>query len=315
MTVEPEPDPSPLEELARAKVNLFLHVRGRRPDGRHTLESLAVFPEIGDVLVAERAPIRSLSLSGPFGLDLGSGADNLVIRAVEALASETGAEDGAALTLEKRLPVASGIGGGSADAAAALRLAMRLWGRAPDGPGLRRVALGLGADVPVCVPSAPAIMGGVGEELAPAPPFPAFWMVLVNPLRQVPTAAVFDALERRENRAANRPPARFADLGAFVAWLARQRNDLEGPARRIAPVIASVLSALRWAPGCRLARMSGSGATCFGLFETEGAALAAARAASAAEPGWWVAPAQVRAWDGGAEDDPFDRFASETAPT
>ncbi len=308
-----EPDPSPLEEAAPAKVNLFLHVRGRRPDGRHTLESLAVFPGIGDVLAAERSPIRSLSLDGPFGQQLGAGEDNIVIRAVEALAAATGVEDGIAIRLDKRLPVASGIGGGSADAAAALRLAMRLWGRAPDGPTLRRIALGLGADVPVCTPAAPALMGGVGEALAPPPPYPAFWLVLANPLQPLATGAVFEALTRRENPPADRLPARFGDLGTFTAWLARQRNDLEAPARRIAPVVASVLGALRWSPRCRLARMSGSGATCFGIFEDEAAALDAAQAIARAEPAWWVAPARVGAWEGPVEEDPFDAFSAAAA--
>jgi 4-diphosphocytidyl-2-C-methyl-D-erythritol kinase len=288
----------PLEELARAKVNLFLHVRGRRPDGRHTLESLAVFPEIGDLLTAERSPIRSLSLDGPFALQLGTGEDNLVIRAVERLGAAVEAPTGVALRLDKRLPVSSGIGGGSADAAAALRLAMRLWGRSPDAQTLAALALGLGADVPACLSSAPALMAGQGEILRPAPPFPAFWLVLANPLRAVSTAEVFAGLERRANPPGDAAPARFDDLGLLVAWLSRQRNDLEAPARVIAPVIGAVLGALRWTEGCLLARMSGSGATCFGLFATERQALAAAVAVGAANPGWWVAPARVAAWDG-----------------
>jgi 4-diphosphocytidyl-2-C-methyl-D-erythritol kinase len=288
----------PLTDLARAKVNLFLHVRGRRPDGRHTLESLAVFPETGDVLHAERSPIRTLSLDGPFAIDLGAGEDNLVIRALEALAAATGQAGGAALRLDKRLPVASGIGGGSADAAATLRLLLRLWGRTPDAAALDGLALGLGADVPVCLASAPAMMGGIGERLAPAPPFPAFWMVLANPMRPLSTAEVFGSLERRDNPPGPRPPARFRELGDLVAWLARQRNDLEEPARRLMPAIGSVLGALRWSADCRLARMSGSGATCFGLFETGPQALAAAAAIGAREPGWWIAPARVKAWAG-----------------
>ena len=303
-----------LEDLARAKINLFLHVRGRRPDGRHRLESLAVFPETGDLLSAERSPLNALSLSGPFAAALGAGADNLAARAVEALAAEIRAPSGLSIALEKRLPIASGMGGGSADAAAALRLAMRLWGRSLSVEALRRVALSLGADVPVCLASAPAMMGGIGETLAPAPPFPEFWLVLVNPLQPLPTGAVFEALERRSHPPADRPPARFAELGALTAWLARQRNDLEAPARRIAPVVASVLSALRWSPACRLARMSGSGATCFGVFASESAALAAARSIGRREPGWWVAPARVAPWSGElAEGDPLAEVAGPAA--
>jgi 4-diphosphocytidyl-2-C-methyl-D-erythritol kinase len=282
-------------EVARAKVNLFLHVRGRRPDGRHTLESLAVFPETGDVLTAEPSATRSLSLAGPFSIGLGAGEDNLALRAVEALGAALGEPCGLALHLDKRLPVASGIGGGSADAAAALRLALRVWGRETPRDALARVALSLGADVPVCLASAPALMGGVGETLAPAPSMPEFWMVLVNPLQPVSTAAVFAALERRDNPPGPRPPAGFADLGALVAWLSTTRNDLEEPARRLAPVIGAALGALRWTPACRLARMSGSGATCFGLFETEAAATEAAAALRAREPRWWATPARVAA--------------------
>lgn len=284
-----------LSDLARAKVNLFLHVRGRRPDGRHTLESLAVFPEIGDVLHAEPSTARGLTLSGPFAAELGAGPDNLVVRALEAVAAETGTGLGAALHLDKRLPVASGIGGGSADAAAALRLAIRLWEVPVPAGRLAAIALSLGADVPVCLASEPAMMGGIGETLDAAPALPAFWMVLVNPLRALSTAAVFGALERRENPPGPSAPPGFADLGALVAWLALQRNDLEAPARALLPVVGSVLGALRAQPACRLTRMSGSGATCFGLFADEAAAVAAAADLRRAEPGWWVAPAPVRA--------------------
>ena len=294
-----------LTDLARAKVNLFLHVRGRRPDGRHSLESLAVFPQIGDVLSVERSPMRSLSLEGPFALDLGSGEDNLVTQAVEALAEAMDEPAGLAIRLDKRLPIASGVGGGSADAAAALRLGMRLWGRAPGDAALAALALRLGADVPVCLGSAPALMSGVGETLDPAPPFPGFWMVLANPMRQLPTAQVFAGLTRRENPAGPAAPARFARLGDFVAWLARQRNDLEAPARAAMPAVAAVLGALRWSEDCLLARMSGSGATCFGMFADQAAALTAADAIRAAHPEWWTAAAPVAPWAGAPNDQPY----------
>jgi 4-diphosphocytidyl-2-C-methyl-D-erythritol kinase len=285
----------PLRELAPAKINLFLHVHGRRPDGRHTLESLAVFPECGDVLEAEPADGTALTLGGPFGQSLATDADNLVLRAVAGLSEMTGARQGIALHLDKRLPVASGIGGGSADAAAALRLAIRLWGLRPGAAALQGLALDLGADVPVCLAGQPALMSGIGERLEPAPAMPGFWLVMVNPLRMLSTSAVFEALERRDNPPGPAAPHGFADLGALVAWLSRQRNDLEAPARRLMPAIGAVLSALRWLPDCRLARMSGSGATCFGLFDDEAAALDAAAALRGREPGWWVAPARVPA--------------------
>ena len=297
-----------LTDLARAKVNLFLHVLGRRADGRHELESLAVFPECGDVLEVERAPLRSLSLGGAFGDSLGSGEDNLVLRATEALSEALGESAGVSMRLEKRLPVASGIGGGSADAAAAIRLLMRLWGKAPSAEALDALALELGADVPVCLSSAPALMRGVGESLAPAPAFPEFWLVLANPLQAVSTAQVFSGLQRRENPLAGAAPARFHDLGGLVAWLARQRNDLEAPARAVAPVIGGVLGALRWRSDCLLARMSGSGATCFGLFADEMGARAAADAMRDREPGWWTQPARVKAWSGSATAQPGEEI-------
>lgn len=289
--------PSSDRELARAKVNLFLHVRGRGPEGYHFLESLAVFPRVGDLLEAEPASTISLSLDGPFADALGGGGDNLVIGAARALSDRLAKRPGAALRLTKSLPVAAGIGGGSADAGAALRLLTRLW---PDVPkdSLPDIAFALGADAPVCLAQRPAIMGGVGERLSAAPAFPAFWMVLVNPMQPLSTAEVFGALERRENPSGPKAPARFLDFSHLTSWLSAQRNDLEAPARSIRPVIGKVLSALSWDETCALARMSGSGATCFGLFETEKAALAAADRLRRAEPGWWITAAEVEGWDG-----------------
>ena len=285
-------------EIARAKVNLFLHVRGRMPDGYHVLESLAVFPEIGDFLEAEPAAGISLSIDGPFAAGLGTGEDNLVVAAARALSDRTGGAPGAALRLVKNLPLASGIGGGSADAGAAPRALARLWPGAPGrAPG--EIAFALGADAPVCLGSRPAMMGGAGERLDPAPDLPGFWMVLVNPGQPLSTAEVFGGLVRRDNPAGPPPPRGFSDFGHMVSWLTLQRNDLEPPARRLRPVIGKVLSALGWDGDCALARMSGSGATCFGLYEAETAALAAADRLRRAEPGWWVAAAPVNAWEGG----------------
>lgn len=283
-------------EIARAKINLFLHVRGVRAEGYHTLESFAVFPSVGDHLEAEPAGALSLAIDGPFGGALSSGADNLVIGAANALAARLDGAQGAALRLVKSLPIASGIGGGSADAAAALRLLSRLWGGEAD---LDEIAFSLGADAPVCLAQAPAMMGGVGERLAPAPAFPKFWLVLANPLTPLSTGQVFSALERKENPAGPRAPLAFRDLDHLVSWLAVQRNDLEAPARGLRPVIGRVLSAFVWDKTCLLARMSGSGATCFGIFKTEVDALRAADRLRGAEPGWWIAAAPVDAWDGG----------------
>jgi 4-diphosphocytidyl-2-C-methyl-D-erythritol kinase len=271
-------------ELAPAKVNLALHVTGRRPDGYHLLDSLVVFPEIGDRLAAEPAPRLSLEIDGPFAAGLGDGEDNLVIRAARLL----GDGRGATLRLHKALPVASGIGGGSADAAAALRLLARLWDLALPPAG---AALALGADVPVCLRSRSGRMRGIGEAFEPLE-LPSFAVLLVNPGIPVSTGGVFARLASRENPPLS-PPPRFADAGAFVAWLAMQRNDLESPARALAPAIDAVLAALAAQPGCALARMSGSGATCFGLFEREAEAAAAAAALARERPDWWIAAAPV----------------------
>ncbi len=275
----------PQSELARAKVNLFLHVVGRRADGYHVLDSLAVFPAVGDVLTAAPAPELRLTVSGAFASALAEEADNLVLRAARALAALGGVESGAALTLEKNLPVASGIGGGSADAAATLRLLGRLW-RAPcGGKELLALALRLGADVPACVLAEPVRMGGIGERLAPAPKLPPFGILLAHPGQGVPTPDVF----RRRQGAYSLPamlPESWPDASAMARDLAVLRNDLEEAAIAICPAIALVLSAIRSVPGCLLARMSGSGATCFGLFAS--AAQAEAGAAAMRREGWWV---------------------------
>lgn len=276
----------PAEERAPAKVNLYLHLTGRRADGYHLLDSLAVFPKIGDRLSVAPGQGLSLRVTGPFGAALGEPADNLVLRAARALAEAHGIVPDAALTLEKHLPIASGIGGGSSDAAAALRLLARHWGVAvPDG-----LALSLGADVPVCLGAPRAqLMGGIGEALCAAPALPAFWMVLVNPGVPVETRAVFAAVARRDNPPAEPAPP-LTDFAALTDWLGRQRNDLEVAAQAICPTIGAVLAALEGAP---LARMSGSGATCFGLYSAEADARAQAARIAKAQPTWWVAAAEV----------------------
>jgi 4-diphosphocytidyl-2-C-methyl-D-erythritol kinase len=277
-----------LSEAAPAKVNLYLHLRGRRADGYHLLDSLAVFPAIADRLTAAPGAGQGLSLEigGPFGAGLAAEPDNLVLRAARALAEAHGLAPDAALRLDKHLPVASGIGGGSSDAAAALRVLSRLWGVAiPDG-----LALTLGADVPVCLGAPePRLMAGIGEQLSPAPPMPEFWMVLVNPGVAVATGAVFAAVEQRANPPAPQSPL-LTDFAALTGWLAHQRNDLQAAAVSICPVIAEVLAALGSAVlgGAPLARMSGSGATCFALHGGEAEALAQAERLRRSRPDWWV---------------------------
>jgi 4-diphosphocytidyl-2-C-methyl-D-erythritol kinase len=270
------------EEAAPAKVNLALHVTGRRNDGYHRLDSLVVFAEVGDVLRARAGGDLSLTVTGRFAAALATEPDNLVLRAARALAAAAGIAATAALTLEKNLPVASGIGGGSADAAAALRLLARLWRIAPPDPVL---ALRLGADVPVCLAGRPARMGGIGEALSAIPALPPCGLALVNPGVGVATREVFAARAGAFSPPLPAPEA-WPDAAALAGWLARERNDLEAPALRVQPAIGGVLAAVRARPGCLLARMSGSGATCFGLFADPAAAAAAADAL--ARPGWWT---------------------------
>lgn len=267
-------------EHAPAKVNLYLHVTGRRGDGYHLLDSLAVFGPAADTLEAEPATKLTLALEGPFGGSLAAEPDNLVLRAARALAPDRGA----ALRLTKRLPVASGIGGGSADAAAALRLLNRLWGLGRDEAALAALAAPLGADIPVCVVSRPALMQGIGEVIRPAPRLPDCGLLLVNPRVPLATPAVFRARQGGFSPPAALPEA-WPDAASMAEDLGRLTNDLEAPALSLCPAVAEVLAALRALPGCLLARMSGSGATCFGLFATSAGAEAAA---GAMPTGWWA---------------------------
>ena len=284
-------DDAPVAVFAPAKVNLYLHVTGRRDDGYHELESLVVFADVGDRVTAEAATELSLRVTGPRGEGLSAGDDNLVMRAAEALCARTGMAAGAALTLEKVLPVASGIGGGSADAAAALKALVRLWGLHPGAHDLSGLSLDLGADVPVCLAGRAAVMSGIGERLdfvdLPAP----LAAVLVNPGVAVSTPAVFKARQGPFSEPVADPLP--TDPEAMLAYLEARRNDLEAPALQLAPIIGEVLEALRATQGCRLARMSGSGATCFGLFMDRAAAEAAASALSKAYSDWWIAPATL----------------------
>ncbi len=272
--------------FAPAKVNLYLHVTGRRADGYHLLDSLAVFPAMGDRLSYAPAEALSLRLSGPFAAGLDGEADNLVLRAARRLAARAGQVPTGTLLLEKNLPVASGIGGGSADAAASLRLLRAAWGLKTE---LDEIALALGADVPVCLARRTARMGGIGEILGPAPRLPPFGILLANPGFPVSTASVFRA-RRAAFSAPAALPAAWPDAGAMAATLATLRNDLEGAATGLAPGIAEVLTWARHLPGCLLARMSGSGATCFALFPTP--EQAARAAASGGGRGLWL-------WGGG----------------
>ncbi len=276
-------EPTPRQDSARAKVNLYLRVTGRRADGYHLLDSLAVFADAKDIVTAGHAEELTLDIRGGEAVALTAEPDNLVLRAARALAEATGRAPKAAITLTKLLPVASGIGGGSADAAAALRVLDALWETGLDAAALEAIAAQLGADVPVCIASRPARMMGVGEILSAAPELPACGLLLANPRIALPTPQVFRA-RRGEFSPPAEMPERLADAVALADWLRPLGNDLQDAALSLCAAIAEVLSAIAAQPGCLLARMSGSGATCFGLFATPAQAQAAAKALPAA---WW----------------------------
>lgn len=275
-------------EHAPAKINLFLHVGDKRADGYHALQSLVAFTRAGDMLQFAPADDVRLNICGPFGAGLSAGADNLVVRAARALQEHTGVKKGAAISLTKNLPVASGIGGGSSDCAAALRGLVKLWNLAPTQDELCDIGETLGSDVPVCVAGRPQFMEGRGEVLTALPPLPELPIVLVNPGVGVSTGKVFAAMGERHGIGLPTPPS-FAGAEDLLAYLRGTANDMEAPARTLAPVISEVIAAIA-DQGALLARMSGSGATCFGLFESDAAAEQAAAAISSRAPAWWVVP-------------------------
>lgn len=287
-----------ITEFAAAKINLALHVTGRRDDGYHLLDSAVMFAaDAGDTLQLSAADTTSLEITGPFSGGLETDASNLVLKAHAALADRfPGKVKPCAMTLTKALPVASGIGGGSADAAAALRGLVRLNRLEIPNGELAEIALKLGADVPVCLASRACRMRGIGEVIDSwnAPPVHA---VLVNPLIGVSTAAIFRHLSLTPGTRANAGITdRFADhlhLVQMLNWMSESRNDLEGPARAIEPAISRVTQAMASTPKCGLVRMSGSGATCFGLFAGEALAKAAAADLRARHARWWVVPTRL----------------------
>ena len=282
-----------LVEHAPAKINLTLIVLGRRADGYHLLDSLVVFAAAGDRLTFAPGGGLSLKVRGDTAEQAGPTEDNLIFKAAMALAAEIPGLKLGRFTLDKRLPVAAGLGGGSSDAGAALRLLARANRLDLDDKRLQKAARRIGADVPVCVDPRPRRMRGIGDVLSAPLKMPKLAAVLVNPGVAVPTRDVFALLGLQaggaQNRASRaRPLPR--DRDGLIGFLAGERNDLEPAAIRLQPVITRVLAALRNEPGCQLARMSGSGATCFGLFGSSRAAAAAARGISAAQPRWWVKP-------------------------
>lgn len=282
-------------EAAPAKINLALHVVGRRPDRFHLLESLVVFADLGDEIEIKPAPADSLTVTGPFAAGLGTADGNLVTRAIAAFRARwpgrtTG---GLAVRLTKNLPIAAGLGGGSADAAATLRLLVALARSPVSEAELFEVAAGLGADVPMCLLSRPSLVAGIGEVLTPLDGFPALHIVLVNPLVPVVTADVFRRLEAHHNAPLPPLPEPLTRPTQLGLWLAETRNDLEPPAMALVPEIGQLIARMANFQGCMLARMTGSGATVFGLFGSGALAHQAAHDLRAAHPGYWVAAAPL----------------------
>lgn len=288
-----------LVERAPAKVNLSLHIIGRRADGYHLLESLVAFAGCGDRLSLDPGRPLGLTVSGPGAEAAGAGPDNLVLRAVNHLMARRPGLVAGHFHLDKRLPVAAGLGGGSSDAAAALRLMARLNGLDRNDPAILAAAAATGADVPVCLDGRARVMAGIGERLSPPLALPPLFAVLVNPRVPLATADVFRRLglppgAMRDAAPQPATPAGGCDGSEALAVLARARNDLEPPAKALSPAVAEALILMRDLPECRLARMSGSGATVFGLFDDCRAATRARRLLAAARPTWWVRATVLR---------------------
>lgn len=286
--------PQPLATRAPAKINLTLHVLGRRADGYHELESLVAFAGTGDDLRLEEGPGLALRVGGPTARLAGHEADNLVLKAARLLADRVEGLRLGTFHLTKRLPVAAGIGGGSSDAAAALRLLARLNGLPLSHPAVREAARLTGADVPVCLEPRARMMRGAGEELGAPLNLPRLFAVLVNPRVPVETPAVFKALGLQPGQVLAGASHPTIERGALIDALAAARNDLEPPALRVAPMIGEALRSVSATPGCRLARMSGSGATVFGLYDDCRAAAEAAKRIGRERKGWWVKATSLR---------------------
>lgn len=281
-------------EFAPAKLNLFLEVTGRRDDGYHLLDSLVVFADIGDTVMVHPSDTISLIYDGAFASALPPPKENLVIQTAEALRNHFNIDTGAALTLTKSLPVASGIGGGSSDAAAALKACARLWDIDLDTPKMRELALSLGADVPVCLAGRACVMRGIGEDLRPLVHIPPLVGVLVNPGQPIETVTVFNTRTGNFSGARNWPDT-FREPTDFISALSDRDNDLEPAAVTVHPVVKDVLTSLRAQTGAQLSRMSGSGATCFALFLDAEARDASIKRLTTEHPNWWVQPFAVDA--------------------
>lgn len=282
-----------LTRAAAAKVNLTLELTGRRGDGYHTLQSLVVFTDIADHLTFTPAKDLSLRIGGPEAGSLAADGSNLVLRAAELAQNHIGRPAGISIDLEKHIPLQAGLGGGSADAAAALSACLEAWSGEDAQPiSDEALAFGLGADVPVCRYGKAAMMRGIGEVIAPVAGLPPAWLVLVNPRVSVPTADVFRAYDGSFSRE-DTGPSGLETFDALSAYVLSRGNDLTSAAERVAPAIGEILRLLQTTRGCAVARMSGSGPTCFGLYEARENAQHAAETLAAKHPAWWVRPARI----------------------
>ncbi|AEM39963.1 4-(cytidine 5'-diphospho)-2-C-methyl-D-erythritol kinase [Ketogulonicigenium vulgare] len=293
--VRPVAAPVALQEFAPAKLNLALHVTGQRGDGYHLLDSIVAFASIGDEVTVVPAHALSLTVTGPFAHRVPLGAENLVMRAAESLRRARNVDKGGLIKLNKLLPTAAGLGGGSADAAAVLRLLARYWQVDPL-PADHPDVVALGADVPVCLSApAPQRMQGIGEVISPLDGLQRCGLVLVNPMVELATPDVFGALAAKDNDPITQLGPQHPDFDSQVSWLASLRNDLLAPAEKLAPVITEALDVLRKTPGIQHVTMSGSGATCIGFVRDMGVARNAARSIQISRQNWWVTPAQLLA--------------------
>jgi 4-diphosphocytidyl-2-C-methyl-D-erythritol kinase len=281
-----------LRELAKAKINFYLHVTGKRPDNYHVLDSLVAFSDVGDKLEIIPADEITVTVTGPFA-EVVPAKDNSVIKAAQALKTQFKVTHGAAITLHKNLPAGAGLGGGSADAAAALRLLSRFWKLKPTAPELHKISIGLGADVPACLRSTTLYVGGIGETLESGPVMAGLPIVLVYPGKPLLTRDVFMAHKAAFSSAPRHPHA-FAERNALIQFLQKNKNDLQSTAITLLPEIGKALDALKTEQGCQLARMTGSGSTCFGCFSDISEAQAAAQKIAEKNPSWWVKPAVIQ---------------------
>jgi 4-diphosphocytidyl-2-C-methyl-D-erythritol kinase len=284
--------PTTFNMLAPAKINLFLHITGKRDDGYHLLQSVMVFVDVGDALEFSPHDSLFLDVEGPFAADMPPPHNNLIYKAAQLLAAEYNVPMRARITLKKRLPVASGIAGGSSDAATALRGLARLWGLPEEKDRLRRLGEKLGADVPACIARRAVWTEGIGERVTPLLDMPAMHFILVNPMVATPTPEVF-----RRYREKFSPLLQFSgrrkSMQEWIADLKLYRNDLTRAAMGVTPEIRAVLEALRATPNCHFARLSGSGATCFGVFDHAQASAAAMNKLKQEHPDWWISPANL----------------------